>query len=531
MEQIRFMEAHLLPPPFGAILEKSTFLSEPSSSLSTTSSPQPLTHPSWTLYSIIQSYHSNPHKKSQLETFLQLLSQCCGRRGGRYTLGILFDWCCFSSSTKHVNAHLLIEWLYRFSISCIYLQNPTQPLFQDFLQTPQIPNALVMSLLEATSKHNSSSTQDFYASSYNNLIHTNTSSNTTYKSNSEMITKELFLNWAQETTPLLSSVLPTFFHQLLFADKAFPPSRTPFLFPYFHNPAQNSFILGSPPNGTMPKPYSSFPFLFSFACMSNSLGGMWYRLFSSDADGMSFNRLLKSILGYSGPTLLIIKSTSGSTFGAFTSSKWIESSSFYGTTACFLYQLEPVIHVYRPRMTVVDNSYGINNANYMYCNPEARSKGYDGLAHGIGFGGDTQKPRLFISETLDDCIAQSDDLTFERGDLFTPVSPDHASNTATANNTKNTKRHRNVFEIEQMEVWGVGGDTAVQDALQKREDHRQIMDANIQKARKVDKAQFLDDFKSGLIESKAFQHREQIRGRDDAQIDEEHGENAYQYEK
>lgn len=138
--------------------------------------------------------------------------------------------------------------------------------------------------------------------------------------------------------------------------------------------------------------------------------------------------------------------------------------------------------------------------------------------------GDAEKPRLFITETLDGCIAQSDDLTFARGNL---MSPDTSSE---SDSNSNKQRQRDSFEIERMEVWGVGGDAVVKEALTKRQEHRDLTAANIKKARKVDKAQFLDDFKSGLIESKAFQHREQIRGRDDAQIDDEHGENAYKYE-
>ena len=84
---------------------------------------------------------------------------------------------------------------------------------------------------------------------------------------------------------------------------------------------------------------------------------------------------------------------------------------------------------------------------------------------------------------------------------------------------------------------------------------REIKAANIRKARKVDKAAILDDFKSGLIESKAFkvsffihfpryffwfqndnayffpsQHREEMRGRDDCQIDDV-DKNNYVYEK
>lgn len=70
------------------------------------------------------------------------------------------------------------------------------------------------------------------------------------------------------------------------------------------------------------------------------------------------------------------------------------------------------------------------------------------------------------------------------------------------------------FEIDTLEVWGVGGTQVVDEALGARSRQRDIKNAAIQKARKVDKAQFLDDFRSGIIESKAFQHRQQIQGRD-----------------
>jgi len=82
---------------------------------------------------------------------------------------------------------------------------------------------------------------------------------------------------------------------------------------------------------------------------------------------------------------------------------------------------------------------------------------------------------------------------------------------------------RKYFSICDLEVWGVGGDEAVASGLDARRAQRAILDANIQKARKVDKAQFLDDFKSGLIESKAFQHRTEARGRHDFEADDQDG--------
>ena len=190
-------------------------------------------------------------------------------------------------------------------------------------------------------------------------------------------------------------------------------------------------------------------------------------------------------------------------FGAFTASPWKESKDFYGNHDCFLYQLLPKTAVYRPSG---------NGSNFMYCNSFARSKGYDQQSHGIGFGGTVDQPRLFIAESFDNCRAANQDLTFEKGPLL------------------NTSVGDSYFEIDNLEVWGVGGTQVVEQALGARTRQRGIRDAAIQKARKVDKAAFLDDFKSGLIESKAFVHREQIRGREEACIDDK-DLNNYVYPK
>jgi hypothetical protein len=212
-------------------------------------------------------------------------------------------------------------------------------------------------------------------------------------------------------------------------------------------------------------------------------------LYTSASDGLSFNRLQNALLGYGGPTLIIIRS-GDCLFGAFTASQWKESKDFYGNHDCFLYQLLPTTAVYRPSG---------NDTKFMYCNSFARSRGYDQLAHGIGFGGSTDQPRLFLSESFDNCRAAAQDMTFEKGPLL-PGKDQH-------------------FVIDDLEVWGVGGTAVVEEALADRKKSRGVRDAAIQKARKVDKAAFLDDFKSGLIDSKAFAHRGQIQGRDAGCVD------------
>jgi hypothetical protein len=283
--------------------------------------------------------------------------------------------------------------------------------------------------------------------------------------------------WVENVATLFPSALASLTHAIFFPDKPLPRTRTNFEFPRLLE--ESSFFH-----------VGSSPLLFSFACMSSALSGEFYRLYTSASDGLSFNRLQNALLGYGGPTLVIIQSGS-SIFGAFTASPWKESKDFYGNTDCFLYQLLPKTAVYRPSG---------NGRNFMYCNSYARSRGYDQQAHGIGFGGSVDQPRLFLAESFDTCHAGSQDLTFEKGPLL-----------ATSHDTH--------FDIDNLEVWGVGGTEVVEEALGARMRQRGIRDAAIQKARKVDKAAFLDDFKSGIIESKAFQHRDQIRGNEGAAID------------
>lgn len=317
-----------------------------------------------------------------------------------------------------------------------------------------------------------------------------------------LVELEDVLEWSDAVAPMFALILPTFFHSILFPNVPFPRSRTAFVTPV---PDCRSDFLTTHTHDNN-KSNSAIPMnarIFAMACLSSSLTGNYHRLYASTNDGLSFNRLQNAILGYGGPTLLLIRSTSGGIFGAYTASSWKESKDFYGNTDCFLYQLYPCTAVYRPTGS---------ERNFMYCNSTARSKGYDQQAHGIGFGGSVHEPRLFISESFDDCIAASQDLTFENGQLL-PLTSD--SSTAENPQHQHGRKH---FEIDSLEVWGVGGADVVQAAFQARDASRAITDEAIRRARKVDKAQFLDDFRAGTFDSKAFQHIKQIDGRADCDL-------------
>lgn len=168
--------------------------------------------------------------------------------------------------------------------------------------------------------------------------------------------------------------------------------------------------------------------------------------------------------------------------------------------------------------------------NYMYFNPSAghfhagsgNSLGnggiYGGLSsqhqksgakpQGLVVGGTEQDPRIHITESLERCIASSGgprDATFEAGALL-PGQWDK------------------YFNVDVLEVWGVGGDNVAKEALDKKEKQADVMGAARRRVQRVDKRQFLDDFQSGFHargtgSTSLFQHRLDGSVRHDFDVD------------
>ena len=109
--------------------------------------------------------------------------------------------------------------------------------------------------------------------------------------------------------------------------------------------------------------------LFGLGLTGGSLGGEWTRLYTSEENGLSFNRVCHHILGYRGPTVLLIRDFDGAVFGFFTSEAWKEANAFYGSSECFLFRLFPSFVEARPKMSGAQH--------YMYLNV----KGFS-LPHG-----------------------------------------------------------------------------------------------------------------------------------------------------
>ena len=468
---LQIVEEHILGPKFGNFLYKAAFLVE--GDVNVYEQDQNSTSQA----SLVDDFT----RKGRLERFFDGVSNST-RRGAHASLKVLFETCRVQEDNQHpsVKAFDFVEMGYRLALAMEFLRETDRQVSEDREAYMPPPNINADPTLHAFSK--SIIEQRDTRRRRQNPFAAPTSVN-----KESRIELEDIKEWSDSVAPLFASILPTFFQYVFFPAKRDRPTGTLFEFPRISEPS--AFF--ETPNS---------PLLFNFGCLSAALTGLYYRLYTSDDDGLSFNRLQNALLGYSGPTLIVIRAvgSQNSIFGAFTASPWKESKDFYGDTDCFLYQMAPRTSVYRPTG---------NARNFMYCNSHARSRGYDQQSHGIGFGGSVDQPRLFLAESSleDHSIAGSRDMTFSHGSLLPPVSEDDASGS-------NLQSH---FELLSLEVWGVGGSEVVTAALGERKKARQVKQEAINRSRKVDKAQFLDDLRSGVIESKAFAHRQQVDGRAD----------------
>lgn len=264
-------------------------------------------------------------------------------------------------------------------------------------------------------------------------------------------------------------------------------------------------------------------FAFGLAMMDPNLScGIFYKLFSTE-DGCSFVNMHKSISGYSGPMITIIRpsksrfaqpeDSSPGLFGFYSSSPWVASKDFYGNSDSFLFRAEPKWSVYRSAKMVHENdqinsTYLSFKENYMYYNPSLGSSvtnfgsnnfTKDGRPKGLILGGSQKDPRLHLTESFEGCIAATGgpfDNTYMSGPLLMVEWDKY-------------------FNVDIIEVWAVGGYDIMKNAMNEKLRHDGVVDLVRRRVQRVDKSQFLEDFQNGLvIGSKLFDHKFDEHGGD-----------------
>ena len=196
-----------------------------------------------------------------------------------------------------------------------------------------------------------------------------------------------------------------------------------------------------------------------------------------------------------------MRDTTGAVFGFFTSDMWKESNSFFGSSECFLFRLRPSFVEIRPKTAGGPGAGGGGAKHYMYLN----LKGFS-LPHGLGVGGSIDGGfRLWIPESLEGCVAGSRDGTFEWGPLA-----------GGGGGMAREGGREGEFEMEGLEVWGVGGEERIGAAVSAQGQARELQAENIARARKVDKSKFLDsEFDREFLLGKTFgQGKREQAGRD-----------------
>ena len=200
---------------------------------------------------------------------------------------------------------------------------------------------------------------------------------------------------------------------------------------------------------------------------------VWQCLYSDQKDGTNFNTFCDSLIGYDGPTLVVVQDTAGHVFGMLTRDAWEFGHDFYGRGAgCCLFQLAPDFQILTPQKRRGANTH------YQWLNSKNHRKD---LPHGIGMGGSLDYFRFFITPTFKNCVSRPTGLTYDMGQIAS----------------------QETFDVGTIEVWGCGGAQAAAARLEKKEEERLFQESR----RKVDKRQLVDGFATEFLLSETFKHR------------------------
>ena len=284
-----------------------------------------------------------------------------------------------------------------------------------------------------------------------------------------------FVEWATSTCPGASTALSTFFHVILFTrHHAFRPDIPPLVLPrpdvscaFFENWWNNvsiSLALASP----------------------NRLGGDWKRLYSSDENGFSFRTMQEALLSFHGPTVMLIQTTSNDVLGFGTDCPWKSSRKWFGQEYdSFLFTLYPKLAFYPA------TGQG-SRCQYLQLPSMRHSQDLRGLAVG---GVASDRPRLLLTESLQDCRACEFDIAYTPGPLLSDPMEAY-------------------FQVQVLEVWATSvNEQSFEEAKKSGKLNASVREATREKVARVEKSQFVDDFSSGAYINKAFQHRETVGDR------------------
>ncbi|RVE72337.1 hypothetical protein OJAV_G00060900 [Oryzias javanicus] len=166
----------------------------------------------------------------------------------------------------------------------------------------------------------------------------------------------------------------------------------------------------------------------------------WRLAFSTQVHGESFTRMMAS-LTRGGPSLLLIKDTTGHVFGGFASHTWELKPQFQGDSRCFLFSVFPTMRVY--------TATGYNE-HFMYLNQHQQT-----MPNGLGMGGQHEYFGLWL------------DSDFGRGhSRARPKCTTYSSPQLSGDED---------FTLDSMEVWHVGKPPKAEEDEEEEEGKKSIL--------------------------------------------------------
>lgn len=484
-----------------------------------------------------------------LSTFLEAAVSLCGRRGERYLLEAVHHHAQASKDfDSELPQHRMADLVYRLCLACQRLLRSGDNVNNyndDWVDVDAAPpvswNAFFGSGMSVTSGNANAS-----------------------------ISFEEWNDWVQKHAPGLARSLSTVFVHLLLenstsrsidssSERGGLPSgkellfRLPFLWTDHlatTSAAQRGCLRHFPWNNNGHGIRSGSTVPLQLALMG--LGGPWRPVYQSNHDGLSMHTLVQALTTKQyGPTVMMIETTErGELFGYYSSVPWKNSKYWSSMNSVndsnneetednesFLFRFHPSWSVYRSApMSSIATSDSIPNCptevpvppwskstriptfqQYLYLPNSRQPKNSHGLI-GLAVGGTSiSHPRLHLNAEFERCHARCHDTVFHAGPLLTDPPSCHSDNNC----------HDDCFDVFNLEVWAFPIDhqighgprsnaynNSVEAAQRATDDHERLR----RRCAKVDRTQFLDDFKSGLFSNTLFQHRLQSRGRADFRV-------------
>eukprot|EP00536_Pseudo-nitzschia_multiseries_P016451 jgi/Psemu1/313185/fgenesh1_kg.1119_\ len=249
----------------------------------------------------------------------------------------------------------------------------------------------------------------------------------------------------------------------------------------------------------------------------------WKRLFASYEQGLGFLSMWNALRGYDGPTLMILRTLPSATkyvatpvtvrsdnsnqnresatacIGFYTTTPWTENIDLFGgeissnndADRAFLFSIREhqAPNIVNDEENTMEKNLGRikffpvkskeelgTGGGYMYCHPSTMPNRQNGninsknrsstfAVNGIGVGGRPTEPRFHLTETFEDCrcLTYDSSRTTKDGDLFAWENDDGTHPFAQA---------LYYFDVDEIEVWGVGGKEWIEHALKERESAR-----------------------------------------------------------